>query len=105
MSLAAIYRNLCEVSGGILSATKEEELLNTEIDQPLFFRAYESVSKVLNLLESLNKLTFENDVVELLKKYVYDPKLNPDPFVSLPNNHVILKAGSDDVFSLMILMN
>lgn len=96
MSLNAVVMNLCETHFGLPPPTEEETLLSINTDQPLFFRAYESVSKLLGIIPSPNETAMENkDVWNLLRKVIYNPLTDPEPLVSLTPKCVILQATSD----------
>lgn len=96
MSLNAVVVNMCETSFGLPPPTEEETLLGINTDQPLFFRAYESVSKLLGIIVSPNEMAIGNrDIWNFLRKIVFNPLTDPEPLVSLPSKHVILQATSD----------
>jgi len=94
ISADALLANLFDVSIGLPSPTSEELVLGTNTDQPLFFRAYESVSKLLGMLWT-PEAVLEKDANEFLNEFIFDPRIDMLPLVSLGYKQVILRGSQD----------
>ena len=95
MSTDAIFVNLFDASIGLPVPTVEEQLLDTDTAQPLFFRAHESVCKLLGLAHLRPDPGIKNEVWGLFKRFVFNPISYAEPLVALPYNCVILQVTDD----------
>jgi hypothetical protein len=94
ISVNALLTNLFDVSIGLPSPTSEELVLGTNTDQPLFFRAYESVSKLLGTLWPPEAAP-EKDANEFLNEFIFNPSTDTLPLVSMGYKQVILRGSQD----------
>ncbi|MBE9569248.1 MAG: hypothetical protein IMF11_01360 [Proteobacteria bacterium] len=95
LSPAAIFSNLFDVSFGLPGPTDEEQLLGTDTAQPLYHRACQSVRKLLGLPLISPDSVSEQEIRALFRRFVFNPMIYRDPFVTLPYDSVILQATAD----------
>jgi len=95
LSTDAIFANLFDAAIGLPGPTDEEKILGTNTDQPLYYRAQDSVNKLLGLAFLKVDSDIRRKVLELFEIFVFDPMSYKDPFLTLPYNCVILQPTSD----------
>jgi len=95
LSPNAIFNNLFHITIGLPGPTAEEQLLDTDTDQPLYPRAYESVCKLLGLISLRPSTGIEKEIWGLFKRFVFNPMIYQEPLVAVPLNCVILQPTED----------